>query len=213
MTEAVVPAAVPAPAAPAAVPAVTTPTTPAIAAGIPSTPAVPAAVPTAVEYKFDAAEGVAAEFDASVVATAKALGWDLDTAKKFRDHEISLARAERDSDMKSMEAAKAAEVQRIAQEDAAWDRDNRAHPEFGGQRFDETSTKIDKLLMEYDKGGKLAEQIAQAPRLKSAPAFRAFLASLAHAHGEGRFVQGDTKAGNQSQAATLSEMYPSMVKR
>ena len=206
-------------ATPAVAPVAATPVVPAAAApvaapvGAPATPATPA-TPAAVEYKFDAVDGVAPEFDSNVVATAKALGWDLETAKKFRAHEIELARSEMANDAKAGEAARAAEVQRVAQEDAAWEKANREHPEFGGAKYDETSTKIDKLFAEYDKSGELSKHLAQVPRLKAEPAFRSFLAAIAHSHGEGRFIQGgNANQPSSSQAASLAEMYPSMVKR
>lgn len=213
MTEVVAPVVVTPSAIPAVASAVSTPT-PAAPVVAPVVPVVTAATPSApavVDFKFDPVDGVAPEFDASVVATAKALGWDLETAKKFRDHEINLARSEMSDQTKSAESAKAAEVQRVAQEDAAWEKDNRAHPEFGGQKFDQTTIKIDQLLAEYDKGGNLSKHLAQAPRLKSEPSFRSFLASLAYAHGEGRFVQGGSQQTNSQQSASLSEMYPSMA--
>ncbi len=191
------------------VPAVTTPvvTPPAIAAVVP--PATPV-VPAAVEYKFDAVDGVAPEFDTSITATAKAMGWDLETAKKFRAHEIDLAKAEQASDAKAQADRASAETQRIAQEDAAWEKSNREHAEHGGAKYDETTTRIEKLLAEYDKTGAFAKQLAAVPRIKNEPAFRAFLANLAYAHGDAKFVQGGTQTGKASQSASLGEMYPSM---
>ena len=181
---------------PAVVPPVTTP---------PVTPDAPAVV----EYKFDPAEGFSPEFDGEVTKTAKALGWDLETAKKFRAHEMELAKAELASDALAATTAKTAEAQRITQEDASWEKKNREHADYGGAKYDETSIKIDKLLAEYDKSGEFAKHFAAVPRLKSEPSFRAFLASLAYAHGEGRFVQGSGNAP-ASGAATLQEMYHTM---
>lgn len=200
-------------ATPAVAPVAAAPVAPAAAAPVVAPVGAPA-TPAAVEYKFDAVDGVAPEFDSNVVATAKALGWDLETAKKFRAHEIELARSEMANDTKATADAKAAEAQRITQEDAAWEKANRAHPEFGGAKYDETSTKIDKLFAEYDKSGEFSKDLAEVPRLKAKPAFRAFLAAIAHSHGEGRFIQGgNANQPSSSQAASLAEMYPSMVKR
>lgn len=176
-----------------------------------SASAAPAPAPAAVEYKFDPVDGLDPEFDTQIVADAKLLGLDQAKAKAFRDLEISRAKDAAAADAKAATDAKAKADQAKAQMVADWDAKNRAHTEFGGPKFDETTTRIEKVIAEFDKDGEFAAELARAPEMKNHPAFRSFLARIAYAHGEASFVQGGAAQGGTVQrAATLAEMYPSM---
>lgn len=182
---------------PAAVPAVVPATATPIATAVVNTPdATPAPVTDSapvVAYKFTPVEGVDPEFDKQVADVATKLKWTNEQAEAFRAHELELAKTERAADEAAAAATKLANDQQLAK----WDAENKAHKDFGGPKYDETTIKINKLLAEYGPKSGFDKLIAESPALLKQPAFRSFLAELSYAHGEASFVQ----AGNHATSA------------
>lgn len=175
---------------PSVVPATTVATTPVATTPAVVTPAATPAVAAPIEYKFDPVEGAIPELDNSVIDVAKALNLPLEQAKALRDYEL-----------KSYKADMAAEEQAKAQMVADWDKQNASHPEFGGLKAQETDIKIGKLIAQFDKSGKIAEQVAKTPALLKEPVWRDFFARIAYAAGESSFIQGQTAHVDQRSVA------------
>ncbi len=154
-----------------------------------------------VEYKFDAIEGVTKEFDDDVIATAKDMGWDQATAAKYRAREAKLAldelKADGDSRAQKQAADKIAKEQADTQRKQAWEKANRDDPEFGGQKYHETSQRVEQLFaMAGDRGKALIKEMGEsAPELLSHPAFRNFLAHFAYKMADGKFHEGSNANG------------------
>ena len=174
----------------------------------PAANTAPAAAPTAVEYKFEPIEGIplSAEFDTDVASVAKEMGWDLDTAKKFRAYEAKQAMAavegEKKTQAEAEAKAKVEKEQAEAQRKQAWEKANRDDPEFGGQKYDETTKRVDQLFaMAGDRGKALLKEMGDsAPVLLSMPAFRSFLAHFAYQMADGKFREGVTAPAKKSDA-------------
>ncbi len=168
-------------------------TTPAVGAS-----STEAAAPSAIEYKYDAMEGVTPEFDADISATAKELGLSQEQAAKFRAHEAKIAlddlRAQGASKAEREAAAKIAKEQSDTQRKQAWEKANRDDKDYGGQKYDETSERVNQLFAMAGDRGKalLAEMGDSAPDLLSHPAFRGFLAHFAYKMADGKFHEGAT---------------------
>ena len=149
-----------------------------------------------VDYKFDAIEGITKEFDADIVTTAKEMGWDQATAAKYRAREAKLAldelKADGETRAKTDAANKIAKEQADTQRKQAWEKANRDDPEFGGQRYHETSQRVEQLFtMAGDRGKALLKEMGEsAPELLSNPAFRNFLAFHAYKMADGKFHEG-----------------------
>lgn len=149
-----------------------------------------------VEYKFDPIEGVTKEFDDDVIATAKDMGWDQATAAKYRAREAKLAldelKADGETRAQAEAAAKIAKEQADTQRKQAWEKANRDDPEFGGQKYHETSQRVEQLFaMAGDRGKALLKEMGEsAPELLSHPAFRNFLAHFAYKMADGKFHEG-----------------------
>ena len=154
----------------------------------------------AVEYKFDAVEGVDADFDTEITSVAKKLGWTQEQAAAYRAHEIEVAKAADAESTKTQAEADAKVEQDRAQKIAEWEKANREHKKYGGDKFNETTVKIDKLLAQFGAESGFAETLAQAPALKNEPTFHAFLAAIAHGIGEGGFVQANAPKVNMTDA-------------
>lgn len=188
-------AVAPAPVVPAA------PVTPApVIAAAPIVPATPAAI----EYKFDPVQGleIDPEFDTGIVETAKHLGLSADDAKKYRAFEIERSKASAASEAAAAKAAQDAAAQTVE----GWKKANSEHAEYGGQKFPETTAKVDKLFAEFDPKGELLQELSKG-NLQHEPRLFAFLARLAHAHGEGKIIQ----AGNQQKERPLHErLFPEL---
>lgn len=163
-----------------------------------------------VEYKFDAIEGVTKEFDDDVIATAKDMGWDQATAAKYRAREAKLAldelKADGESRAQKQAADKIAKEQADTQRKQAWEKANRDDPEFGGQKYHETSQRVEQLFaMAGDRGKALIKEMGEsAPELLSHPAFRNFLAHFAYKMADGKFHEG-ANGGKQPEPTTAHE--------
>lgn len=159
---------------------------------------------TVIDYKFDAIEGVTPEFDADITATAKEMGWSQEQAAKFRAREAKLGleemKAHSESRAQAEAAAKIAKEQNEAQRKQAWEKTNRDDPEFGGQKYHETSQRVEQMFAMAGERGKtfLKEMGDSAPQLLSHPAFRGFLAYFAYKMADGKFHDGAN--GHQSDA-------------
>lgn len=145
-----------------------------------------------IEYVFDKLDGATPEFDADIVKDAQKLGMSLEQAKAYRAHEFERAKASDEQYAKEEAEQKTAFEQKRTQELKKWEDAARAHPEYGGAKYDETNTRIDKILAEYG-GEEMVKEIANAPALKQLPVFRNFLAKIAYAHSEGSFVKGSNQ--------------------
>ena len=182
-------------------PAVTDPTDPAVdpvatdPAAVdpaPKDPAVdPAKEPTPVDYTFDPVEGIDAEFDNDVVEIAKKLELTKEQAITFRQHEIDLAKKEMEDSKAESEAQKLAKEQELAKFDA----ENKAHKEYGGQKYAETEIKIGKLVAQVGEKTGLAKALAENPNLIKIPVFRNMLAEWANQISEATFVQAGSHTG------------------
>lgn len=153
---------------------------------------------TAVEYKFDPIEGInlSPEFDTDVANVAKEMGWDLETAKKFRAFEAKQAFAALEADKKAQAEAEAKakieKEQAETQRKQEWEKANRDDPEFGGPKYDETTKRVEQLFAQAGDRGKalLKEMGDSAPVLLSMPAFRNFLAHFAYQMADAKVRQG-----------------------
>lgn len=145
-----------------------------------------------IQYVFDKLEGVTPEFDADIIKDAEKLGLSVDQAKAYRAYEFERAKAS-DAQLAKEEAEHKAQFeQKRAQQLQEWEKAAREHKEYGGDKYDETNIRIDKVIAEYG-GEEMVKEIANAPALKNLPVFRNFLAKIAYAHSEGSFVKGSPK--------------------
>lgn len=154
-----------------------------------------------IEYKFDPIDGVTKEFDADITDTAKEMGWNQEQAAKYRAREAKLAlddlKAHGESKAQAEAAAKIAKEQADAQRKQAWEKANRDDPEFGGQKFHETSQRVEQMFaMAGERGKALLKEMGEtAPELLSNPALRNFLAHFAYKMADGKFHDGATGTG------------------
>jgi hypothetical protein len=164
-----------------------------------------------VEYKFDPIEGVTKEFDDDVIATAKDMGWDQATAAKYRAREAKLAldelKADGESRAQKQAADKIAKEQADTQRKQAWEKANRDDPEFGGQKYHETTQRVEQMFAMAGERGKalLKEMGESAPDLLSNPAFRNFLAFHAYQRADGKFHEG-SPAGKTDGPKTFADV-------
>lgn len=160
----------------------------------PAAPVTPP--PAAIEYKFDKLEGATPEFDADITATAKELGWSQEQAAKFREREFKLAQADlladKDAAEKAQAKAKIEKEQADTQRKQAWEKANRDDPEFGGQKYHETSQRVEQMFtMAGERGKALMKEMGEAaPELLNNPAFRNFLAFFAYKMADAKFHEG-----------------------
>lgn len=188
MPEPVAPVVPPAaPATPPAAPVVPPVVTP------PAAPAVPPVV-TPVEYKFDAVEGYPETETKRVTEYAREMGLDPEAAKKLHA-----------ADVKAWKADIAAIETENAQQRTAWQAKNKADVDFGGPKFDATAAGIEKVLAQFDTDGALARDL-EAFGLRDQPNMFRFLAKLAAASGEGKFVQAPNKPADKP---LHERLYPS----
>lgn len=169
-----------------------------------STGGTQGATTTEVAYKFDPIDGIqlAPEFDADIVTVAKAMGWDQATAAKFRAFEAKSAHEAMLADKKHAEEsaaqAKLAKEQADTQRKQAWEQANRNDTDFGGQKYHETTQRIEQLIaMTGERGKALMKEMGEAaPELLNHPAFRGFLAAIAYKMADGKFHEAAN--GHQS---------------
>lgn len=151
---------------------------------------------TPIEYKFDAIEGVTADFDKDISETANEMGWNQEQAAKFRAREAKLAladlKAHGESKAQAEAAAKIANEQAETQRKQAWEKANRDDPDFGGAKYHETSQRVEQMFaMARDRGKALLKEMGEsAPALLAHPAFRGFLAHFAYKMADGKFHEG-----------------------
>lgn len=170
---------------------------PAVVPGI-AAPVVPTPAPV-VEYKFDKVDGIPDALGTEVARIAKGMGLDAEAAKKLHALTVEDYKAETAEDAKALEADKAAYAQKIAQEDAEWDKAFATkHPEWVGAKAPETEIKLQAFIARFDKGGEFSKLVADNPRLIKHPAFRSMIAAAGYAMGESNFVQGSTEAKPKS---------------
>lgn len=182
-----------APVVPPAAPPATPPATPPVTPPVGTPPAVPPVAPP-VEYKFDAVEGYPETETKRVTDYAREMGLDPETAKKLHA-----------ADVKAWKADVAAIDQENAQQRAAWQAKNKADAEFGGPKLDQTTAGIGKVLAQFDADGSLSRDL-ETFGLKDHPNMFRFLARIAAASGEGKFVQAPNK---QADKPLHERLYPS----
>lgn len=147
------------------------------------------AISAKIEYVFDKLEGATPEFDADIIKDAEKLGLSVDQAKAYRAYEFERAKANDAQSAKEEAEHKAQFEQKRTQQLQEWEKAAREHKEYGGDKYEETNTRIDKIIAEYG-GEEMVKEIANAPALKNLPVFRNFLAKIAYAHSEGSFIKG-----------------------
>lgn len=163
----------------------------------------PAAQPVAVDYdKLDLKkpEGYkGADSDLAFARNmAKNLGLSAEAAQKFVDEHAKVI---------------AADDEAVTRETAQTRADNiatlKADAEFGGAKFNESITRADQWLAKYDPNGELAAELKSFGLDTHPTLVRAFMRAARDMADGTTFVQA--KPGdNASQAASLSEFYPSM---
>lgn len=156
----------------------------------------------AVEYKFSPLEGATPEFDADVTATAKALGWTQEQAAKFREHEFKLAQSDiaaaKEAQAQAEAKAKIEREQKDTQRRQEWEKANRDHKEFGGQKYAETTERINGLLAKFDKDQAFSKaHLKESAEILNEPTFRAFLANIAYAMSSGTFHEGANNTNSE----------------
>lgn len=180
------------PVVPPAAPPVTPPanvTPPAAPPVVP--PVAPVTPPAPVEIKLSKVEGVPESEVTRVTALAKEMGWDQATASKYYEGAA-----------KAHLADVAAIKQEIAQAQAKFEADNKAHPVYGGAKYAETDQRIQQVLaFAGDEGKALAEFLTNQDDAIKVPQVRNFLAKLGYALGDGKIVTPGTQVTEKAPLA------------
>jgi hypothetical protein len=180
MTEAAAPvsaptAVAPAPTSPAAVPSVQPVTG--------SSPSAASAPVTAAELTFAPIDGFPESRVGEVKALAKEMGWDQATASKYYE-----------ATAKAHASDVAAIKQEVAQAQAKFEAENKAHPVYGGAKYEESNQRIQQALAFAGEEGKaLASFLESQDNAILVPQVRNFLAKVGYSLREGKVVNPGTQ--------------------
>lgn len=146
------------------------------------------------KYEFKAVDGfeVDAEVSAAFGGVAKELGMSLENAQKVLD-KMAPAMAQRQ------------QAQLVAAHDA-WLGETKAHPEFGGAKFDENMGHAQKAVAQF--GNEQFRALLNATGLGSHPEVFAFMARAGKALAEDKILTG--AATNGAKQSIAQRMYPNM---
>ena len=131
---------------------------------------------------------------------------------KFKELGLSQEQAQGIVDL-SPEIAKTiqqAEYQKWHKKTLDWKNEVETDSEIGGANYNDTKAKIEKTLLQFDKGGELTDFLIET-RAGNNPAMVKFLLNVANKTSEGKFEKGSTVPPKELSDAEL--FYPELAKR